>query len=390
MHATTTPTLDTAQILANARALVPTIREYGDAIEAERRLPEQLVEALSGAGVFRIAMPAAWGGPEVSPLDQIELMEILAHADASTAWCASILSDSGFYAGFLEDGPARELFADLDSRCAGMLAPVGTAEIVPGGYRVSGHWAFGSGSLHATHMSGGCLVLDDGAPIMEDGGLPRWRVMILDPADVEIIDTWYTTGLAGSGSNDYRVVDVFVPDEHTFHVFDPPKRPEPLYAYHGFFFANVPGIPFGLARAALDEAHHVAATKRSFGSADTLRGDAEVQVAFGEAEAILGASRAYVSDVIGEAWTMLVVGDPLTVEQRSRIGLCIVHAGRSAQQVVDIACGIAGSSALYRRSPLERVRRDMIAAGSHLVHQRKTYGMAGRPLLGLPAGPTFF
>jgi alkylation response protein AidB-like acyl-CoA dehydrogenase len=150
----------------------------------------------------------------MNPLDQIELMEILAYADPSVAWCVSILSDSGFYAGFLEEPAAQKLFPDLDARCAGMLAPVGQAEIVPGGYRVTGHWAFGSGSLHATHLTGGCLVMQDGKPIIEENGLPRWRVMIFDPADVEIEDTWYTTGLRGSGSNDYSIKNAFVPNEH--------------------------------------------------------------------------------------------------------------------------------------------------------------------------------
>lgn len=383
-------TLTSAAILANARALAPMIREQSDTIEKERCLPQPLLAAMSDAGVFRIAMPRAWGGPEMSPLEQIELMEILAYADPSVGWCASILSDSGFYAGFLEEPAARKLFADLDSRCAGMLAPIGRAEIVPSGYRVSGHWAFGSGSLHATQLTGGCLLTRDGEPVLDENGLPRWRVMIFDPAEVEILDTWYTTGLAGSGSNDYRVTDAFVPEAHSFNVLDAPKRSEPLYRYHGFFFANVPGIPFGVARAALDEAREVAASKTSFPSFQPLREDAQVQAAFGEGEATLAASRAYVSDVIGNVWAILLRGDPLQIEQRASIGLCIVHAGRSAQHVVDLACGIAGSTALYRKSRLERLRRDMIAISSHIVHQTKTYGAAGGMLLDATERPSFF
>ena len=390
MDKTIEANLDTPTILANARALAPMIREQADAIEAGRRLPQPLVDAMSSAGVFRIAMPAAWGGPEMNPLDQIELMEILAYADPSVAWCASILSDSGFYAGFLEEPAAQKLFPDLDARCAGMLAPVGRAEVVPGGYRVTGNWAFGSGCLHATHLTGGCLVIRDGEPIIEADGLPRWRVMVFDPADAEIVDTWHTTGLAGSGSNDYRVADVFVPEEHSFHVFDSPKRSEPLYRYHGFFIANVPGIPFGGARAALEAARNVAETKRSYPQMQELRQDSGVQATFGEAEATLAAARAYVSDTMGAAWDSLLEGDELTLEQRAGIGLCITFAGQSAQRIVDAACSIAGSTALYRKSPLERLRRDMIAISSHLVHQRKTYAAAGGILLGAQTSPTFF
>jgi alkylation response protein AidB-like acyl-CoA dehydrogenase len=390
MTATPECLLNSETILANARALAPTIREQADTIEAERRLPAPLVEAMSEAGIFRIAMPRAWGGPEMSPLDQIELMEILALADPSAAWCASILSDSGFYAGFLEDETARKLFPNLDARCAGMLAPVGRAEIVPGGYRVTGNWAFGSGSLHATHLTGGCLVLKDGQPTLDENGFPRWRVMIFDPSDVEITDTWYTTGLAGSGSNDYSVVEIFVPEEHTFHALDTPKRSEPLYRYHGFFFANVPGIPFGIARAALDEAREIAQSKTIYPPARLLREDAQAQTAFGEAEATLAASKTYVTDVMGSAWETLVRGDALTLEQRANIGLCLVHAGRCAGRVVDLACEIAGTTALYRKNRLERLRRDMITVNSHIVHQTKTYGAAGRVLLGAEPAPSFF
>ncbi len=390
MTTTETPTLDSATILDNARALAPKIRDLGDTIEADRRLPDSLIDDLSDAGVFRIAMPRAWGGPEMTPLEQIELIEIIAHADASTAWCVSILSDSGYYAGFLEDKVAREVFSDLDSRCAGMLAPVGRAEVVPGGYRVTGKWSFGSGSSHATHMTGGAVILNDGEMTFGDDGIPEWRVMIFDPDDVEILDTWYTTGLAGSGSNDYQVTDAFVPFEHTFNALDAPVRSEPLYRYHGFFFANVPGIPFGMARAALDEAKKIAATKVSLPSLTKLQDDATVQTMFGEAEATLAASRALVFDVMGSAWNTLQTGDLLSMDQRARIGFSLVHAGQSAQRVIDLACEIAGSTALFRSSPLERLRRDMIAASSHIAHQRKTYGAAGRILLDAESGFTFF
>jgi alkylation response protein AidB-like acyl-CoA dehydrogenase len=382
--------LDATTILGNARALVPAILDARNTIEAERRLPEDLLEKMSRAGIFRMAMPRAWGGPEMNPIEQIELMEILARADASTAWCASILSDSGFYAGFLEDAAGHKLFADLDSRCAGMLAPVGRAEITDGGYRVSGHWSFGSGCLHATHLTGGCLLLRNGQSVVDDSGMPVWRVMIFAPSDAEILDTWHTTGLAGSGSNDYRVENVFVPEEHTFDVLGTPRRSEPLYRYHGFFFANVPGIPLGIGQAALEAARELAGEKISFPAFKLLRDDTQVQVDFAEAQATFEASRAYVMDVMGNAWRTLLRGDPLHLQDRTRIGLCIIHAGRSAQHVVELACRIAGSSALYRKSPLERLRRDMIAVNSHFVHQTKTYASAGRMLLGTSDAPSFF
>ena len=384
------PPHDAAAILANARSIAPRVRARADAIEAERRLPDDVYAALAASGAVRMAMPRALGGPELSPLEQIDVIEVLAHADASVGWCASILSDCGFYAGFLDEAVARRLFADLDAGCAGMLLPIGRAEVVTGGYRVSGRWAFGSGCRHASWFTGGCVLLRAGQLLTGAKGLPESRVMIFPPEAVEILDTWDVTGLAGSGSHDYRVEDVFVPREHAFDVMQSPRRSEPLYRYHGLFFANVPGVPLGLARRALDEVEILAHEKRIPPGMRLLESESRVQAALAEAEAVLGSARSYCNDVMGELWECLCGGDAPSLELRARLALVILHTGRSAQRAVDLACEIAGSSALYRRSPLERLRRDMIAVSSHLVHQTKTYRSIGRVLLGLDPGPVFF
>jgi alkylation response protein AidB-like acyl-CoA dehydrogenase len=382
--------LDTPTILARARALHDAIRAEADRIERERRIPDGLLAALGDAGVFRIAMPRAWGGPEMDPCSQIELIEALARADASVGWCASILSDSGFYGAFLDEEVARELYAELDMRTAGMLAPVGRAELVDGGYRVNGRWAFGSGSLHADWITGGCLVTRDGEPIIEKSGLPRYRILFFPPSRVEIHDTWYTTGLAGSGSHDYTVRDLFVPAERCFDVMSPPRRRGPLYAYHGLFFANVPGVPLGLARAAIDEIVELARTRVSMPSLRPLREEYRVQVAVAEAEGVLGSARSYAFDVMGDVWETLTAGRRLSLEQRAKLALMMIHTGRSARRVVDLACEAAGSVAIYRSQRLERLRRDAITVGAHVVHQAKTYESVGQALLGLEPRMPFF
>lgn len=381
--------VDSAAILANARALAPEIRAAADEIERARRLPQPLVERLTEAGVFRIAMPKVWGGPELPPFDQIEVIEALARADASVGWCASILSDSGFYAARLGEETARKVFPGIDAKTAGMLAPIGRAEIVEGGYRASGDWAFGSGSLHADVICGGCLLTRDGEIALEDGQ-PVWRVLIFDRRDVEVHDTWQVTGLCGSGSNHYSVADAFVPEARSFDVFAGSRRPEPLYQYHGLFFANVPGVPLGLGRAAIDALSDVAGSKRSLPSGRLLRDEQRVKTAAAEAEAALGSARSYVREVMEDLWQTLVSGERPSLGQRARVALMIFQAYRSAQLAVDLACEAVGADALYRGHPLERIRRDAIALGSHMVHQHKTLAMAGGSLLGGDPGPVYF
>jgi alkylation response protein AidB-like acyl-CoA dehydrogenase len=382
--------LDGAEILARARALAPEIRAAADGVEAERRIPEALLARLIEAGVFRIAMPRAWGGPEMDPLAQIELVEELARADASVAWVVMITSDSGFYSAWLDETVARAMYPSLDARTAGQLFPAGQAHVVPGGLRVSGHWAFGSGSLHADWLVGGCLLFEDGKPRIGPRGLPEWRVVYLPPAEVEILDTWRTTGLAGSGSHDYRAQDVFVPAERTFDVLSPPRRSGPLYGYHGLFFSNLPGVPLGLARAAVDEVTRLAREKRVPPLMALLRDEYRVQEAVAEAEGILQSARAFVFDVMGEAWRTLSAGDPLSGAQRARVGLMMVHSVRASRQVVQLMYDTAGSAAIYRRNPLDRQLRDMLTVSAHVVGQRKAYAMVGQVMLGLEPPFTYF
>src|SRR6185436_9080696 len=178
----------------------PEIQSRGDEIAALRRLPIDLVQKLKAAGVFRMAMPRAWNGPEMTPREQCEVYEVLGAADASVAWCVKIGSDTGYYASLLDESTARTLFPSLDCITAGQVPPNGRAERVDGGYRVSGRWSFGSGSTHADVIIGGCLVTSGGQPVMTERG-PLTRVIAAPAASFQVLDTWHSTGLAGSGSN---------------------------------------------------------------------------------------------------------------------------------------------------------------------------------------------
>jgi alkylation response protein AidB-like acyl-CoA dehydrogenase len=140
--------LDGAAILANADRIGPLLREHAAEVEAARRLTEPVVDALRSTGVFRMAMPATWGGPELDICRQIEIIETLSRADASAGWCAQIGADSGYYSAYIDDAAARSLYPDLDAVTAGWLTPAGTLEVCDGGYRLSGRWSFGSGVTH--------------------------------------------------------------------------------------------------------------------------------------------------------------------------------------------------------------------------------------------------
>jgi alkylation response protein AidB-like acyl-CoA dehydrogenase len=369
-------------ILAAVRALGPTVEAAADDIDAQRCLPEHVVEALRAAGVFGVAFPTAWGGPEMPILEQVEMVETLAYHDASTAWVAMICSDSGHYAGRVDDATARELYPSMDLLTAGQIYPVGQATRVDGGYRVSGRWQFGSGSLHADRIVGGCLLLVDGAPVMEERGLPEMLVAWLPRDEVTIHDTWHTTGLAGSGSNDYSVTDAFVPAGQVFQPLAPGVRPEPLYRYRGFFFANLAAVSIGCARRMLDDLRDLMRTKVLMPEGIAMKDDARALLALGESTAALEAAAAYQADALGSIWDTVVAGDDPSAARRAALLMMLVHCVQTGQRIGEAVTEVVGAQSIYRSSPFERRRRDLTTVAAHVLGQRKTLNLAARLLMG--------
>ncbi len=372
-----------ADILAAVRALGPMIRGEAEAIEAAGRLTPKVVDGLQQAGAFRMTMPRAMGGPEVDPITQLEIVEEVARADGSAGWVVMIGSDGGFYASHLERSVAERVYADRDAITASVLVPRGRALRVAGGYRVTGQWPFGSSSLHADWFVGGCIVCDEAGPIAGPNGHPQVRMTFFSRADVEILDTWHTTGLAGSGSHDWRVADVFVPDELSFSLFEPPKDPSPLYAFPWFIVANAPGASLGIARASIELFCELAATKTIQPGGHALRDELLVQRAVARAEATLGSAKSYLVDKTGEIWDGVRDGNAPTLAERAAFRLAGIHAFRASKLAVDAMYEAAGGTALYRRSPLDRLWRDITTISQHAFANEKGYAEVGRAMLGL-------
>jgi indole-3-acetate monooxygenase len=378
--------LDSRAILAGARQLAPEIAQRADEIAALRRLPADLVAQLKTAGIFRMSMPAVWGGPQMPPRDQCEVYEVLGAADASVAWCAKIGSDSGYYAALLEEAAARALFTDLDDVTAGQVPPNGRAERVAGGYRVTGHWTFGSGATHADVIIGGCLVTENGQPIMTAGG-PLTRIMAARAASFEILDTWHSTGLAGSGSNDYRTKDLFVPDAHTFSLDDESARRDPLYRYSGMFLASWHGVALGLTRRAIDAAIALVDTKLSVFPPPPipLRQRPHARVALAKGEMEWRAARAFTYDTIDRLWQEVQQTGRVSAENRRAMMQSLSFAFRTARQVTQDMYDLVGTTAVFAsKSPLDRLLRDAITMSQHLLLGDSFLEMIGGVMLGEP------
>jgi indole-3-acetate monooxygenase len=362
-----------------ARRLAPTAAELAPAAERDRRLAEPLVAALADAGLFRLCVPAAAGGLEAHPGTLVAAVRALAAGDAAAGWCVAIGATSGLVAGYLPEAAARAIYADPATMVAGVFAPKGRATPEPGGYRVSGRWPFASGCEHADWLMGGCVV---------DGGM---RLMLAPAEAFTIHDTWHVMGLRATGSHDIELDGVSIPAEHTANVLgDRPVQPGPLYAFplFGLLALAIAAVSLGIARGALDDLIGLAGGKVPTGGKRTLAERGTVQAEVARAEAAVRAAGALLDEAIGAAWERAVAGAGVDVEQRAALRLAATHATEVSTRATDSAYTLAGGSALYESSPLQRRVRDAHAATQHMLVAPATWELTGRVLLGMPTDAT--
>jgi alkylation response protein AidB-like acyl-CoA dehydrogenase len=365
-------------------------------MESENRLPLPLVIALRELGAFRLAVPRAYGGLELDPMTQVRVVEELSRLDGSVGWCAMVSSAGSFASAFLKPEVAQRLCGFRDFSLAGQVVPVGRAELVDGGYRVTGRYRFGSGCQHASMIVGGCVVFKDGKPHEIAPKRPEIRVMIFPPAEVKILDTWHTTGLLGTGSHDFLVEDLFVPFEESWSFAERPHCSAPLYRFPPLFLVTHAGVPLGMARAAIDAVLSLAHGKelnpdphKLFGTR-LLRDESRVHESIAVAEGALAAARGFVYSNLTELWESLNRGEKLTPRQRALYRIMLIDAHKTAKEVITNMYDLAATSAIYRSHPLDRMMRDIMTANQHGVVHPKMYRPAGRLLLGLDAGDTKF
>jgi alkylation response protein AidB-like acyl-CoA dehydrogenase len=373
--ATTSEDLDRA-----AEELSALARELAPETEAIRRLPDELVAGLRASGLHRAGAPAAAGAPEAPPAVTLRCAETVARGDASAGWCVSIAATSSLLAGWLPPAGIAEVFGDPAQIAAGVWAPRGTARRVDGGYRVSGRWAFCSGIMHSAHLFGGCMVPHEG------GGSPAIRVLGIPTRELEIKDTWRTSGLRGTGSHDAVAEDVFVPDHRSLWLFDRPSSGAALYRFpiFAFFALSIAAAALGNARGAIDELQVLAADKVGLGSSRTLAQRPATWSAVAQAEASLRAARAFYYQAIDEAWAAAQFPEPVSVELRTGLRLAATHAVRTAAEVARSMYDLGGGSAIYDESPLQRRMRDAHTATAHFQVNPAIWELTGRLLLDQP------
>ncbi|MEA2374306.1 MAG: indole-3-acetate monooxygenase [Thermoleophilaceae bacterium] len=368
------------ELEAVARDASALARELAAETERRRALPDQLVARLRDSGLLRAGAPLEVEGLELAPGPALRCAEEVARGDASAGWCVSIAMTSSLLAAYLPAESRDELFGGGRGIAAGVWAPRGKARAVGGGIVVSGRWAFCSGIAHADLLFAGCMVEDEQLP----------RVVAFPTDDLDILDTWHTLGLRGTGSTDAVADEVFVPAPRVFSLFDGPVLDRPLYRFpvFGYFALSIAAAALGNARAAIEELVELAAGKVAQGSSRTLAQRTPVQASLAGAEASLRAARALYYDAIGAAWQAAQGDQPVPVELRTQLRLAATHAVRTSAEVVRSMYDLAGGSAIYDDSPLQRRFRDAHTATAHFQVNEASRELPGRILLDQPADPS--
>ena len=369
--------------VAAARSFDAELRARAREIEAARRLPEDLAERFAEAGFYRMCVPAAYGGLELPPARLLETLETLARADGSAAWCAFIGATTGAALAWLPEEGARELFAAPTTRLGGVFAPRGRARPEGDVYRVSGRWAWGSGTQSAHWILAGCAV--------EGAARPASLMLAVPAAEVEFLDTWHVAGLCGTGSTDFVIADRRVPARRGVELTAPPKLDRPLYAFpaFGLLALGIGAVALGLARAALEHFVALAGAKTPQGSSRPLAARGAAQAELARAEAEVRAGRAFLYGAVADAWDAAEAGAvPLAIPLRRDLRLATTHAVGAAVRATDALYLMAGGSAVYLDSPLQRIFRDLHVLTQHMMVAPPTWELAGRLLLGLETDAT--
>jgi alkylation response protein AidB-like acyl-CoA dehydrogenase len=377
--------------VARARELAPMIEAGARRTETERKIPADILSAMHAAGLFQILLPASLGGGAADLVTFNQMIEAVAAADASPAWCLAQSVASSHTAGFLDPKIAREVFGAPDSLVAwGPAAGIAKAVAVDGGYLVTGKWRFASGSANATWMGGHSTIFDaPDQPRRDAKGNPVNRTVLFRREQASIRDTWHVMGLRGTASNDYEVADLFVPQDYsTWRDSKPDQRQYgplynvPMLTLYGVGFS---GVALGIARACLDAFMRLAQTKKSgggVGSTTVLRDNAVIQSRAAEATGRLKSARAFLLQMLREIWETSATSGTFSLEQRAHLRVAITGAMEEARKVVDFAYHSAGTTAIFQGSAFEQRFRDLHTALAQGQAHLSNFESAGQALFG--------
>jgi alkylation response protein AidB-like acyl-CoA dehydrogenase len=381
-----------AQIASSIDGLRDTLQAAEIEGERVRHLPQPAVDALASAGLFKVSLPQELGGWEADVLLELEVFEAVSRISTSACWNVIVGNfHSSLPAVFCSDDAVKEIF--LGSRfpvVAGQPASIGAGRLADGGMVVSGRYGWASGITHAGWVIGGCTMEGNGELP------PERRAWIAPKSAVNVLDNWHVAGLMGTGSSDYVVDDLFIPDGWWFPFGDPGPltndtalaAPNPLRGgnkYHAVIrvwaMSGHIGVLLGGAERALEHVADVASRKRRRNASSSVAARAVFRHELGASFVLLSATRDNALRLFAAVAELTAAGEPVTKDLVHQIYGLSAHTARTATAVAQMAYSYAGGDSVRLENPLQRILRDLLVAQQHLLYTDTHFEHLGEMLV---------
>jgi alkylation response protein AidB-like acyl-CoA dehydrogenase len=370
-------------------SLADLITAEADACESNRTMTQPVVDALWDSGLMSYLNPAEAGGSEPGFAEMLDIWQRMAWLDGSFGWIGiANLPSAAAVAAYLPQQGFDETFGSSDRvTMGGQFAPNGQGIKVEGGYRVSGAWNFGSGTGHSEFVCAGFLTIDDGNFGVDEDGQIALRAAVIHRDDINFTDGWHVQGLRGTGSFDYNVSDLFVPEYRTIGLFDrKPQRGSSAVFKMGLMSITAAGHAawaLGVAESMLDDVRDIALTKVRMGDMDPLANRASFQRNYAHHLGMWRAARLLVADTFVGVESRVAAGEELSPQMRADMRIAATYATEASREVAQWAHLAAGTTAIRQGSRLERAFRDLYTGTQHAFISEKTYLESAQVLLGL-------
>ena len=384
------------RVIAGVRDLLPVLRERAQEAEDARCVPEESIKALQETGFFKLLQPKRYGGFESDPVSYYTAVKEIASACGSTGWVASILGVHPWHVALFDGKAQEEVWSDdVDVRISSSYAPMGKAEVVEGGYRLTGRWSFSSGCDHCTWVLLGAPAFADGKPV-------DFCSYLLPIADYSIVDVWDTIGLRGTGSNDIVVEDVFVPQHRALSFIATSRcktpgqevNPGPLYRlpYGSVHPSTITAPIIGMAQGAYDaHVEHQRKRVRAAYMGEQSKEDPFAKVRIAEAASEIDAAWLQLTHNIDELYQLASRGEKLPTSTRLRVRRDQVRGTERAISAIDRLFENSGGRAIQRGTPIQRFWRDAHAGRVHAANDaERAYLMFGTGAFGQPVENAMF
>ena len=368
-----------AEMIARARAMIPVLRQRAAEGELQRRLAKETIAEMQEAGLFRVMQPKRWDGYELDIHTYFDIEMALAEGDMSVAWVYGVVGTHPWAMGLFDDRAANDVWGkDTSTLISSSLMPSGMATPASGGYRVSGRWKYSSGCEHCDWAFLGATIGDSTA------GYADRCLFLLPRNDYEVIDTWFVSGLKGTGSHDITVKDAFVPAHRMVRYADNFRgiapglavNTAPLYRlpWGQVFFRGVATASIGALQGMFDIFLEYGRSRvnRMFGT--KAFEDPWVQFTCAEVAAGLDEMKTILHRNLSNLDAYAKRGEMPPLAERIHYKF---HSARAAERCTELATKlfrVTGAAGIYAEFPFGRILADITAARQHVSNQYETIG----------------